>query len=75
MNAPTLGRCQCPKCKDPSHSTAIFGGPCPLDAVRMVTVRVENYTQARRDDPHGQHEYDVPLCAPCAEYAEAKVTR
>lgn len=85
MREPTLKpgtRCECRA----THAWRKYGGPqgCQRDAVRMVRVRAAAFGKLPSKVPMCEpcsafHEakrcYDAKRRAPCAEYAEAKVTR
>lgn len=74
-------RCECRdyKCDADSHGKdrghAENEETCQRDAVRMVTVRESNPYGANYGEQHHYDMKQVPMCAPCAEYAEAKITR
>lgn len=79
MSAPTLTpgtRCECVGEDHRQQIPYKAGVPqCTRDAVRMVNIgkvpiRAPGNVLTSEGAP-----FAVPMCAPCAEYAEAKVTR
>jgi hypothetical protein len=47
-------------------------GTCPQRAVRLVTVRAESFARGIEGQPEHQHLAQVPMCEPCAAWAEKK---
>lgn len=84
-------RCECRNCHDAGqgthhsdpfarvHSTANVHGQCPLQAVRMVTVRDPNASAMTALDraffgggPKRSPTRQIPMCEACAAFHEAK---
>jgi len=59
-------RCECWGKADHKHKHRNIR--CDADAVRMVTVREPQPDRKAISDPPVPREWDVPMCAACAEY-------
>lgn len=58
-------RCQCDygECQGARPGThSRYYGRCRKDATRLVTLHL--------GAPHNRHEFDVPMCEPCATWHE-----